>query len=540
MTPALLFSAELLRRCASADLLLWEFMPDPVQVDDAAGEWLELYNPGTDSVKLAGWSLATGGGARTPLDSAKAVPPGGFLVVARTDSASNGGAPIGQILSSGWSLPNAAGAIRLFSPGGTQVDSALWGSGSALKSGRSLERIGAACDGGNAACWKSSTRSYGLGDWGTPGAENSQDTTRREVEGGIVSLREGDGFLEAGIHNRGLKDWTSRRVTWDAGAVVGQNLSCRSGDTCAVRLPLSGIAVGDRLRVGLRLEADSRPADDTAGIWLLGDKGRILLSELQASSVAGQPEWLELSQGVGKPFDLSGWSLGDSLQAVPLPLGTVLPVGGHLVLSPDCAGLRAAWRLPSMPCAEVPGWLRLSQVEDRIVLRDDRGATRDSLEWSTAFWGSWPAGKSRERRSRSVATREAANWVASPDALGATPGWGFGMTPGWAEPGAGSFALSIPDRLFCPGDAQVQAVLPLGLVAPPTWNLTVSVFDLDRRRVRRLHHGPAPTSGRLEWDGRDDAGRSCRMGTYLVLVEALTDEGRAVRCREWAVLGRRL
>lgn len=540
MTPALLLAAELLRRCASADLLLWEFMPDPVQVDDAAGEWLELYNPGTDSVKLKGWSVGTGGGARLALDSARSIPPGGFLLVSRTDSAANGGAGNGQILSSGWSLPNASGSLRLYAPDGRQVDSALWGNGAAPKPGHSLERIGAACDGGNAACWLPSLRTYGLGDRGTPGAENSQDTTRRAVDGGIVSLREEGGFLEARVRNRGLQDWAVRRVTWEAGAKVGQDLSCRAGDTCAVRLPLAGVAVGDRLRATLRLEADGRPADDTAGIWLLGERGNVLLSELQASSVAGQPEWIELSQGVERPFDLGGWSLGDSLQAVPLPGGTVLPAGGHLVLSPDCAALRSAWKLPSMPCAEVPGWLRLSQVEDRIVLRDERGATRDSLAWSTAWWGSWPVGRSRERRSRTVATGEAANWVASPDALGATPGWAFGAAPGWSEPGTAGFSLEIPQRLFCPGDAQVQPVLPIRVVAPPTWILTVSVFDLDRRRVRRLHQGAAPVTGTLEWDGRDDAGRSCRMGTYLVLVEATTDEGRVLRRREWAVLGRRL
>ena len=193
-----------------------------------------------------------------------------------------------------------------------------------------------------------------------------------------------------------------------------------------------------------------------------------------------------------------------------------------------------------MPCADVPGWMRLSQVEDRLVLRDERGATRDSLAWSAAFWGSWPAGRSRERRSRTEATTMASNWIASPDALGATPGWAFGAAPGWAEPGTATFAVSIPERLFCPGDAKVQPVLPIRLTAPPSWKMTVSVFDLDRRQVRHLLQGNAPASGLLEWDGRDDAGRSCRMGTYLVLVEATTDEGRMQLRREWAVLGRRL
>jgi len=76
--------------------------------------------------------------------------------------------------------------------------------------------------------------------------------------------------------------------------------------------------------------------------------------------------------------------------------------------------------------------------------------------------------------------------------------------------------------------------------APSDGNLTISVFDMNRRKVRSLYAGAAPPSGRLVWDGLDDQGKSCRMGTYLVLLEArLGDGSRRVR-REWAVLGRRL
>jgi len=535
----MLLAAMLLRPCAAADLLLWEFMPDPAQVDDAAGEWLELYNPGTDSVKLAGWSFATGSSGRISLDSGAVLPPGGFWTVARTGSDQNGGFVAGQILSNGWSLPNGAGSLRLWNPAGQQRDSVTWGSGWSLRSGRSLERIGAACDGGSAACWQAGNLRYGAGDYGTPGARNSQDTTRQALEGAVVAMRLRNDAVEARVWNRGVQDWNQRDLTWWAGSEIRQKLSCASGDTCAVSLALAGLPVGDRLRVRLALPADARPADDTAGIWLTGEAGNVILSEIQASSVKGQPEWIELSQGMAVPLDLAGWSLGDTLQVHPFAAGTILPAGGNLVLSPDCDGLRSAWALPAMPCAEVAGWPRLSQVEDLVLLRDEHGNVRDSLAWSTAFWGSWPAGKSRERRSRSAPTQDASNWIASPDAMGATPGWAFGATPGWSASGSRELAFALDARLFCPGDAQVPAVLPIRLAAPPSWNLTISVYDLDRRRVRRLHQGAAPVSGRLEWDGRDDAGRPCRMGTYLLLLEAAGDGSSSVR-REWAVLGRRL
>lgn len=515
-------------------------MPDPAQVEDASGEWLELYNSGPDSVKLAGWSVATGSAARVSLDSFATVPPGGFFVVTRTEQSLNGGVMSGQILSNGWSLPNSSGSLKLVDGAGNLRDSVAWGGGWPLKSGRSLERTGAQCGGSLAACWQASTMRYGQGDYGTPGSRNSQDTTRLTLEGAIVGMSLLPDGVVAKVWNRGLQDWNARDVVWHAGTAIKQNLSCRAGDTCAASLPTAGLAVGDRMRVTVSLPADGRPVDDTAGIWLLGQVGRVLFSEIQASSVNGQPEWIELSHATASTIDLSGWSLGDTLEIHPLGKGAVLPAGGHLVLSPDCAGLRLAWHLPSMPCADVVGWPRLSQVEDILILRDEHGNLRDSIGWSSAFWGSWPAGRSRERRDRLLATQLAENWVASPDALGATPGWGFGATPGWTSAGQSGLEFMLKARLFAPGDDRVPGALGMRLAAPPSWNLTVSVFDLDRRRVRTLYEGKPPAGGTLEWDGRDDTGRPCRMGTYLILVEAASGPGAAVVRREWAVLGRRL
>ena len=145
-------------------LLVWEIQPDPTRVDDASGEWFELHNPGAESCSLAGWSFATGSSAKLSLDSSLTIPAGGSLTVARADSLANGGFRPGQILSSGWTLANSSGTLRLWGPDGTLRDSVAWESGWPLKSGTSLERISAACSGSAAACWGSATTRYGLGD----------------------------------------------------------------------------------------------------------------------------------------------------------------------------------------------------------------------------------------------------------------------------------------------------------------------------------------------------------------------------------------
>ena len=86
----------------------------------------------------------------------------------------------------------------------------------------------------------------------------------------------------------------------------------------------------------------------------------------------------------------------------------------------------------------------------------------------------------------------------------------------------------------------MAASLGMRVEVPADGNLTVSVFDMNRRKVRSLHAGTPPPSGRLVWDGLDYQGRSCRMGTYLVLMEVRLGDGSRRARREWAVLGRRL
>jgi hypothetical protein len=520
-------------------LFVWEIQPDPVRVDDALGEWFELHNPGTDACPLAGWSFATGTSAKLLFDPSLTVPAGGYLTVARIDSLENGGFRPDQILSSGWTLANASGSLRLWDSEGSLRDSVAWGSGWPLKPGSSLERVSASCSGSAATCWGSATTRYGLGDLGTPGRRNGRDTARTEWEGAVLEMDTAGAMIVAKVWNRGMRDWIARELVWEGTSTLRKNMSCRAGDTCVTSVAMTEIGTGERMRVRVRLPADSRPEDDSAGLWILAGKGRVLFSEIQASSVNGQPEWVELSQGIPQGFDLSGWSLGDTLVRYGLASGTALPASGRLVLSPDCAALRAAWRLPSMPCSEPQGWPRLSQTGDLVMLRDAEGHVRDSLSWNSG-WGSWPAGRSRERRSRDLSTSLAENWAASPDALGATPGWEAAAPPGWSLPGSAEATLVLEERLFCPGDAAVASALGMRVEVPADGNLTVSVFDMNRRKVRALYAGSPPPEGRLVWDGLDDQGRICRMGAYLVLMEARLSDGTSRARREWAVLGRRL
>ena len=100
-----------------------EWLPNPVG-NDAAGEFIELYNSGTGVANLNGYAL--GDGAKKTFSLAGySMPPGGYLVFKKAQD--------------GLSLKNTDGALFLYDPNGQVVDSASFAG--AAPEGKSFSRV---------------------------------------------------------------------------------------------------------------------------------------------------------------------------------------------------------------------------------------------------------------------------------------------------------------------------------------------------------------------------------------------------------------
>jgi hypothetical protein len=96
------------------------------------------------------------------------------------------------------------------------------------------------------------------------------------------------------------------------------------------------------------------------------------------------------------------------------------------------------------------------------------------------------------------------------------------------------------------GDTDSQALLAgafpnpsrgattIRLALPRATDVSLSIYDVSGRLVRKLLEGPMPAGERdVGWDGRDDSGREVAAGLYLVRVEAddLTETGKLALLR---------
>lgn len=158
---------------ASADLIINEIMYDPSIVSDTSGEWFEVFNSGA-ALDLQGYFIDDGGASKI-ITAPLAIGSGGYLVFGRNnDLSSNGGVPVDYTVS--FSLGNSGDTLSILDPKGVPINSVTYGPGTGFPSdtGASIcfTGIGDNHDGANWISARDIGITYGVGNYGTPGAPN--------------------------------------------------------------------------------------------------------------------------------------------------------------------------------------------------------------------------------------------------------------------------------------------------------------------------------------------------------------------------------
>lgn len=170
-SPAALALQRPSRPAQGPNILINELQYDPPGgPDEAAHEWVELYNAGADAVSLQGWTLEDNR-LGEDLSPAGRLEPGAFLIVAggpgfATDHPGFDGRILALDGSVGNGLGNAGDRLRLLDAGGRQRDAMSYGEDATLldppapdvSAGHSLERVPLGTDTDLAADWVDQAR----------------------------------------------------------------------------------------------------------------------------------------------------------------------------------------------------------------------------------------------------------------------------------------------------------------------------------------------------------------------------------------------
>ena len=156
-------------------IIITEIMKNPVAVDDAFGEYFEVYNTTGASIDMQGWVISDADSDSHTITTSVIVPSMGYVVFGRNETfAVNGGVTVAYQYS-GIFMSNGADEVQI-ECSGTIIDAVAYTDGAFPDTtGVSMELSTNAYtsvannEGGN---WASAISTFGSGDFGTPGAVN--------------------------------------------------------------------------------------------------------------------------------------------------------------------------------------------------------------------------------------------------------------------------------------------------------------------------------------------------------------------------------
>ena len=422
-------------RLDTAKVFITELFADPSpEVGLPLAEFIELFNPGTDTVDLEGWNIndtQTKGILKKYL-----LPPNQYLIIcpaADTLQYKSFGKTLG--ISPWPSLNNSSDQIVLKSFKSRMVDSVnyseKWYKDPKKQTGGwTLEKIDVVKNDCNGFYnWGSSTDETG----GTPGRKNSLDYPRfSELEFKIDSLHI---FSESSI------DVYFNQIP-DTSYLKASNFSIRNGNEQAFKINID--ASYKRIKLTFKqkfsegekyiLKADSlfscsgKPINvtnknSTFGIAMVPEiEYPILINEIFADPfpVIGLPEaeFIELFNPTENTVKLKGLSYGKNYTFLS---GEIAP-GSYLIICSEKDTLEFKTYGKAMG---IPGWSSLNNQSDTIELRNNKGRIIQQINYIPTWFRDAEkrkGGYSLELINPNSICPNFQNWNSSKDTTGGTPG----------------------------------------------------------------------------------------------------------------------
>ncbi|MEN8207910.1 MAG: lamin tail domain-containing protein [Candidatus Fermentibacteria bacterium] len=157
---------------SSNSIVINEFMSNPnSSCTEADGEWIELYNNTSNWINLSDWVLENNYGEEIVLTTYLLPPEGYYVLGACGNESLNGGYKPNYVYSS--FTIHESGSITLFDSARLLVDEIEYNGDWPIQNGFSCERINPGWVSNHSSTWDLATTSFGSGDMGTPGAQNS-------------------------------------------------------------------------------------------------------------------------------------------------------------------------------------------------------------------------------------------------------------------------------------------------------------------------------------------------------------------------------
>jgi hypothetical protein len=517
-----------------ASLIINELQPAPLGDEP---EWIELYNPDIDTLKLIGFKITDNATTKDLPDMM--IPPSSYALLTKDTIT----------LKSLRSIPDGTLFFQTTIPGlnntfdmavisdidGNTIDSMYydmdWG-----EKGVSFERIDyeKPADRDNIAPSEDSSGA-------TAGRENSAIPVEYDLSLMMISNEKDRSILQ--IKNLGKKSASEiklklllakRLSTLPEIEFIKEIPDIPSGDSLNYEITTKEISDDFnnrgfvRISSVIELKQDKNPDNDSLfwEVYLPVDNNIVKINEFLYEPETDNSEFIEFINTGKDTIDIDGWMINDQYKQsgadeIIIQESILVPPDGLFVIAIDSSFLDHFQELIDDPFLIISeSNFNLNNDTDEIIIRQPNRDMQDSLRYYSSWhseWVSFTRNISLERKTGSEISTDQSNWVSSTDPKGSTP---LEMNscdlpkPSYlkvtANPNPFSRISSNED-----GRTKITIEMPFeqGL-------LKAYVFTPDGTLVSK----PAddiniPSMTEIHWDGRNDDGYDLQIGPYVLLIE---------------------
>ncbi|RMD50943.1 MAG: hypothetical protein D6830_01500 [Ignavibacteria bacterium] len=257
------------------------------------------------------------------------------------------------------------------------------------------------------------------------------------------------------------------------------------------------------------------------------NNNEILINEIMYDPSQGKCEYIEFyNNSSNKEVNLGGMQLikNDSITIELSPQYFYLHPNEFFLLASDSSIIDWVGKIYNLQIEK----FTLSNTGDKLLLTDFYGNEIDYLEYSPKwhFQGIIDTkGKSLERLNYSLPSNFPDTWSSCVSPEGGTP---LKLNSVYTKEGMTTKGLSFSVNPFSPdGDGfEDFTLIKYSLSSSPSL-VRIRIFDDLGRLVRTLSDSkPSGQTGEIVFDGLSDDGKHLRVGMYIVLLEAIGNDGK--------------
>lgn len=545
-------------------LVINEIMANPEPtVGLPAYEYIELFNPTSDTISLNGWKMHLNSASVSFPDSI--ILPSEYIVLCSTTAVpalSFYGKAIG--VTSFPALLNSGMMLRLFDSSGSLISmvdysDGWYGDESKVNGGWSLEKIDFQnlMEGKNN--WKASVSSNG----GTPCAGNSVKTSNPDITSPkLISL---EVVNDKSIKLKFSEPMDSLMLTFtenyeiDNGIGHPESITMQGDEYSTVILNLSeSIAVGVKYNLcfnqsitdfsGNSIAGDCQPfASPQLPVW-----NDIVINEVLFNPYAGGVDFVEVYNRSAKTVDLSKMLLANRNSTSNLldqtysmsDTSRLLFPEEFAIITTDPALVKKYYRTENdkafIQNSTIPSY---NNDEGYVVILNKDLVVVDELHYFESMQDQLLndfKGVSLERINPDFASSNKSSWHSAAQTVGyATPTY---RNSQWVEANQAENEFTLSPETFSPdGDGRDDYLLITYNLPKDGYVATIRIYNSDGRDIKRLASNMLiGTNGTLTWDGLDSKNQKVPIGIYIVYIEYFNPNGEVKKMKKTCVVAEKM